>query len=88
MTPVSIYNAITLYFADNEKKTLIEINTSSGDLCTSPVEVYSPLPVKTISCGKEHVLLLSTLGTILSYGSGRYELLRYTQQEINRRCKN
>ncbi|GFY73481.1 RCC1 domain-containing protein 1 [Trichonephila inaurata madagascariensis] len=29
-----------------------------------------PMPIKEVACGKEHVLLLSNVGTILSYGSG------------------
>ncbi|GBN88809.1 RCC1 domain-containing protein 1 [Araneus ventricosus] len=29
-----------------------------------------PVPIKEITCGKEHVLLLSDFGTVFSYGSG------------------
>ena len=58
------------YFTEDEEKVIKEQSTTSPT--TLPLEVPCPLPVRTLSCGKEHVLLLSTLGTVVSYGSGRY----------------
>jgi alpha-tubulin suppressor-like RCC1 family protein len=39
-------------------------------------QLFKPLPffkaaIKNVSCGKEHVLLLSKIGIVFSFGSGR-----------------
>ena len=67
-------------------KQFILINFFSDDdiageiIKTKPgVFIYKPLPlkilVKSVSCGKEHVLLLSKIGVVLTFGGGRQVIL-------------
>ena len=39
--------------------------------------------VKAVSCGKEHVLLLSRIGAVLSYGQSRYSVCVYIRPFIS-----
>ncbi len=55
---------------ENSDSVVVEMNSKNLPVM-SLVEIFSPLPVRAVSCGKEHTLLLSKLGTVMSYGAGR-----------------
>jgi len=60
-----------LSFVDKENGSLSSMNVVV-DKVSVPVPIQCKLKVDTVSCGKEHTIVLGRDGQIYTFGSGRY----------------
>lgn len=62
------------FFLDSGDVGTVE-KSETGDFIYVPL--VSKLNIKQVSCGKEHVLMLTRIGEVYSYGGGRSVLIEW-----------